>query len=130
MKGVAVDCIGLPVCVAHELELLERSIQFYGYGRLPKADGHLESVLASYLDPIAKELMAPGDVALMVTPKAAYPMHLGILGDYHIPGNLSLIHATMDVISNEFPKGKVVEHRLSDKFKDRIVAVYRFRGLA
>lgn len=44
--------------------------------------------------------------------------HVGMIGDYPAKGELSLIHTSASI-------GRVVEHRLDDKWRRRIVGVWR-----
>jgi len=65
--------------------------------------------------PVIGELQV-GDIALMKF--STEPHHLGIIGDY-VHGGFSLIHA-------DGTKKKVVEHRLDDTWKSRIIEFYRW----
>jgi uncharacterized protein YijF (DUF1287 family) len=62
-----------------------------------------------------------GDVVWMRFEKE--PQHLGIVGDY-VHGGLSLIHAY-----NGAGVNRVVEHRLDDTWRARIVAAWRYPGV-
>jgi cell wall-associated NlpC family hydrolase len=114
-KGQGVDCAGLVIGVAHELGL--STFDVTGYSRQPDGsslqgycDAHLDQVLVA----------RPGDVALMRF--ADEPQHLAIFGDY-VHGGLSLVHAYMRARA-------VVEHGLDDLWRSRVLAVYRFKGVA
>jgi cell wall-associated NlpC family hydrolase len=106
------DCAGLLVLSyrAHGVELPDIRI----YGREPHRNGLVRAVEAGFGPPVARG-PEPGDVLLMRFEEE--PHHLGIAGDY-VYGGLSLIHAYGTA-------GKVVEHRLDDLWRGRIVAVYR-----
>lgn len=122
IKGRAIDCIGLITCVAQELGLYE-GVFDEPYGRTP--DGHR---LAREFDargeclwkgdhvPIDK--FQPGDILLMAW--RVYPMHCAFLA----PGNecWHIIHSYGDV-------GRVCEHPITDLWRSRTKAVYRFKGL-
>lgn len=84
------------------------------YGREPHKNGLEGAVFAAFGNPAARA-PEPGDVLLMRFERE--PHHLGIVGDY-AHGGLSLIHAYGTA-------GKVVEHRLDEAWRGRIVAVYR-----
>jgi NlpC/P60 family putative phage cell wall peptidase len=116
-KGVGCDCIGLIAGVARELGVPEaaqfqRDTRFRGYGRTPEPK-MLRAAIAEYLDPAAEEI--PGDILLMRFD--AEPQHFGFLSspDY-------MIHAYAQA-------RKVVENRIDDTWRRRIVGAYRFRGL-
>jgi cell wall-associated NlpC family hydrolase len=116
MKGVGVDCLGLPIGVARELGIVARDFDVNGYSRQP--DGTLEAKLAEALELIPPSALVPGDMALVATHGQAN--HFAIVGDYR-HGGLSLIHAVP-------PRG-VVEHRLDPTWQKRIVATYRPQGV-
>lgn len=86
------------------------------YGREPH-DQILRGMLVENLgEPIAdKRDLRVGDVPLMVFD--GEPSHCALIGDY-LYGGLSVIHAYATV-------RKVVEHRLDDTWRDRIVEVWR-----
>jgi uncharacterized protein YijF (DUF1287 family) len=74
-----------------------------------------EAVQRNLGAPLAGEWQ-PGDIALMRFVRE--PHHVGIIGDY-AHGGLSLIHCYGEV-------GKVVEHRLNETWRGRILEVYRW----
>lgn len=104
------DCIGL----------LVRSFAAYGlvdvtdYGRDPN-DGQLEAHVAAQVGPpVPLSTMQPGDIALVAFPRAV--RHAGIIGDHR--DGLSLIHTDASI-------GRVVEHRLDDRWQRRIRFLHR-----
>jgi cell wall-associated NlpC family hydrolase len=109
--GVALDCAGVIIYCAQQLNIPHADMQ--GYPRLP-----FKNTLREFLDsqerllevPIAE--MQAGDVILMRI-KAA-PQHLGVYA-----GNNYMIHAFDDV-------GRTVEQRIDDSWLKKITAVYRF----
>lgn len=105
------DCAGLIVAAMDDLR--KPVVDLPAYGREPWRDGLRRAVEATFGPPLAREPQ-PGDVLLMRF--ATEPQHLAIVGDY-VHGGLSLIHSYADV-------RKVVEHRLDDAWRARIVAVY------
>lgn len=114
--GKGMDCVGLIVCVARELYGTLFDIQ--GYPRQP--DGwSLRRHCAEYLQPLTRLEASPGDVVLIQF--SSQPAHLGILGDRGRP--LSLIHASSGRAGT---LNRVIEHRLSRQWQERILAVYRF----
>lgn len=114
--GILLDCAGVPAHVARRLEMPFDDVT--GYGRQPLPD-EMRTVLDKNLVRVAKADKQPGDVVWLTV--GAQPQHLGILGDYPVPGHLSLIHST-----NASGLNRVVEHRLDAAWERRIVAVWRF----
>lgn len=108
-----VDCAGL---VAYSLRAVGRTIaDSTAYGRVPYR-GSLEATLGANLGPMLKaEDMRVGDVALMVFDNA--PHHVGVVADYKY-GGFSLVHA---YAANK----QVVEMRIDDDWRNRIIGVYR-----
>lgn len=108
----SLDCAGLIVRVAHDLEITDFDYTAYGH----EPDGRtLHAILARELDEMAPGDMRIGDVVFMAF--QAFPQHLGILGPGGKP--FSLIHAYA-------PARKVIEHRFDDEWMGRIRNVYRF----
>lgn len=117
VRGVGCDCAGLVVGVARELGLSD--FDMTGYARQP--DGFmLRHVCDENMTAIPVSDIAPGDVLLFRF--EADPQHLAIVGDY-AHGGLSIIHAYA-------PSRKVIETRLDDAWRARIVAAYRLPGVA
>lgn len=112
LVGRGLDCAGVAIHAARQAGL--DVIVVDGYGRHP-ADGSLEQALAEQtcLQPVSLDDRQPGDLLLMRF--SADPQHLAIYTGE------SIIHAYQAA-------GKCVEHRLSDVWAARIVAVYRFVG--
>lgn len=118
VNGVALDCAGVPVYVGRKLGMnFEDSLD---YGRLPRPD-EMRSYLDNALVRVQKVDMQIGDVVWIRF--RVDPQHLGIIGDYPL-GGFSLIHAY-----NSTSLNRVVEHRLDNKWYDRIVAVWRYPGV-
>lgn len=110
------DCLGLVVTavVANGRAVEDR--QFYG--REPQEDRLQEELRRQFGEPVPA---AVGTIALFRG--KAYPLHVGILGNYRY-GGLSLIHA-----SNEPGMGKqgprVVEVRFAGEWTRRFIESYR-----
>ena len=116
-----IDCVGLPICVARELGLVEPGFDVTGYPRQP--DGRTMLQLCSQtMQRIDRADMTPGDV--IVLRFDLHPQHIGIIGDY-VHGGLSLIHA----LGTPDGKGRVVEHHLNKTTMDRFIAAYRLPGV-
>ena len=110
------DCAGVPLYVARKL-----GMDVKRFPVRPSAD-----TIRDYLDSVlvrgAKADMQPGDIVWLRF--KVQPTHFGVVGDY-LFGGLSLIHSNDDKSI-----AKVVEHRLDDAWKSRIVAVWRYPGVA
>lgn len=121
LKGVGCDCLGLVVGVADELALTHKdgsllsSFDQTNYSHQP--DGtYLLQMMASVLDEVPKEDARPGDVAVFDI--EGNPQHVAILTEY-IEG-LGMIHCYA-------PSRKVVEHRLDQKWQNKLVKVFRWQ---
>ncbi len=117
IKGQACDCIGLVRGVAVNVGLVPADFatrpevtQFMGYGRRP--DGRLIVALDLFMDRAAKPEL--GDVLLMRFDKN--PQHVAIVSD-------------IGIIHSHAMARRVVEHRVDELWSQRIVAVFRFRGV-
>ncbi len=147
-KGVGIDCAGLVIGVALDLQLSE--YERTGYSRMPLGDD-LRTICDKEL--IRRDTLALGCVALMRI--ARDPQHLAIVSDYPggererggsiAPGTwylvgergpgvslsqdvnpgdgFALIHAYASI-------GRCVEHRLDEAWRDRILALYDLPGIA
>lgn len=121
VKGVGTDCIGLIGGVALELGIegsdeWKRDPSLHCYGREPDPRMLLAAVVG-YLDPVARDDMAPGDVLLLRF--NAEPQHFAIMsGD----DPEMMVHAYAQA-------RKVVENRIDDVWRKRILRAYSFRGL-
>ena len=120
LKGVGCDCLGLVVGVAGELGLTCSdgtpliSFDETTYSRQP--DGaRLTAMLQSVLNEVPVGDAAPGDLVLFSI--EGNPQHVGLLTDYE---GLGVIHCYA-------PSRKVVEHRLDNKWQQRIVKVFRWQ---
>ncbi|TVO75145.1 NlpC/P60 family protein [Sedimenticola selenatireducens] len=111
VKRVGCDCAGMVKGVWRELGNDVSKVPV-DYPRTPSG-GNLVRILIEFLD----RTVTPkaGDVILFTLLNE--PQHLGILTDKN-----TVIHAYQ-------PFGKVVEHRLDDKWKRRVTAYYSFRGV-
>lgn len=113
LKGVGVDCAGLVVGVAKELNLFkEEVIDLKGYSRVP--DGN--TLYQTLINGTSKEKnindLKYGDIILFRFTN--FPQHVGI----YMPNN-KLIHSYESI-------GKVVIHDLDNKWKNRIVSVFEY----
>ena len=113
--GRRLDCVGLVVCALHAAGRPVKDRQVYG--RDAEKDALRDALMAEFGHPLPRDRAAPGDIALFRG--EAYPLHVGILGDYPL-GGLSVIHAC-----NAPGVMRVTEHRLAGEWWDRLVEVYR-----
>lgn len=114
------DCAGLVLKVARDLEL--SSLDVTGYG-VQATDESMLALCRQHLVEIARSELAPGDVVVM---RFAGNRHIGIAGDYP-HGGLSLIHA-----QTMHPRC-VVENALSAQWlahvKASVAGCFRFPGI-
>lgn len=120
LKGVGCDCLGLVVGISNELGLKHSDgsqlSRFDETDYSMQPDGvRLTNMLQSLLQEIPKADAAPGDLALFTI--EGNPQHVGLLTDYE--GGLGLIHSYA-------PSKKVVEHRLDQKWQQRLIKVFRW----
>lgn len=113
LRGVAVDCVGLVIGVARGLGLAD-GWRDQPYRKFPD-EAYVRAVLDAHLEP-SGATPAPGDVALLRWRRTAN--HIAIAGNAD-----TIIHAY-------YLPSKVVEHRIDEDWCERIVALYRFRGLS
>jgi hypothetical protein len=116
---VATDCIGLIGGVALELglpgaEQWKADPTLHCYGREPDPRMLLAAVVG-YLDPVARDDLAPGDVLLLRF--NSEPQHFAIMS-----GEAMMVHAYAQA-------RKVVENRIDDVWRKRILRGYAFRGI-
>ena len=110
LKGIALDCAGLLVCVAKTIGA--DYVDQQGYSRTPYGDT-LVSILDDQpcLERVARDDMQAGDMLLMRF--TGEPQHLAVFTGENV------IHSYEAV-------GKVCEHLLDEEWSRRIVGVYRF----
>jgi cell wall-associated NlpC family hydrolase len=114
LRGVAVDCVGLIVGVAHALGLSDAD--YTQYPRRPNGELVPQLERAGYRE-IEIAAARPGDLlCLWLLPRSRKPAHLAIRTDYGI------IHTDGHV-------GRVVEISYADDFVRRTCAAYAFPGV-
>jgi cell wall-associated NlpC family hydrolase len=105
-----IDCAGLLVCVARDVGISTEGDQT-GYSRTP--DGmSLKRALDDF--GVRVDTFQPGDFLLMRFD--SQPQHIAIVTD------VGIIHSYLSA-------RRVVEHRLSDDWRARIVQAYAFPGV-
>lgn len=104
-----VDCVGLVIRVAHALGLSAFDVTDYSRQPDPRM---MRALLAEHMEPVTSPQL--GDVLLMKFD--VEPQHVAIVTD------IGIIHAYAQA-------RRVVEHRMDDLWKNRIVGAYQFKGL-
>ena len=104
-----IDCIGLCICVLHDLNITKDD--YTAYGRYPKPN-QARKVLYNYFDKVSINDIEPGDILYIRMHEL--PQHFAIYTGY------SIIHAFQMV-------GKCVESRYIDEWKNKTVEAYRVR---
>jgi len=108
LKGVAVDCAGLLLCVGKELNVVDENFDFVSYQE--RNDGSdLRRIIDMFCDEI--ETPEPGDIFIMNV--FENPQHCGFYTDNGIIHSLD----------------KVVEHSLVGPWPNRIVSSHRLKVL-
>jgi cell wall-associated NlpC family hydrolase len=111
LKGVGIDCVGLPVCVARELGI--PLVDYTSYPRRPNGKT-LQDAIERNMDRLSLEEVGIGD--LLVFKLVRFPCHVGFRTD------LGVLHTYEGV-------GAVVEHSLTGAWLYRAVFGYRYRGM-
>lgn len=116
--GIGCDCVGLLIGIAGSV-LGVRDTFDYQYGRDPnnwaiKKELDSSPVLFCKED---KHDIAVGDIAIFHLGKHQIPHHVGIISDYS-DISFGIIHCYQNI-------GRVVEHRMNDVWKKRIMYLYR-----
>ena len=114
-----IDCLGLLIGVAAECRLMHEGRPLCDadrrdYGHIPNSQ-RLQDALNKHLMAKSQFRLEPADILLLSIDNN--PQHLAIVGEYN--GDQTLIHAYA-------PVRGVVEHRLDEGWRARIVAAYRF----
>lgn len=116
MRAQGLDCVGLLVWVAQRFGLNVKDCA--DYDRRP-AHGLLELHLEnSRLKPIPLDEMDHGDIALFCF--FGPPQHVAVMAKRD--RDLNMIHAYLAA-------RKVVEHRMDDVWRNRLIKAYRFPGV-
>jgi len=111
LKNVGVDCIGLVIGVAHELGISDFEIKTYG--RIPNGKMML-SLMRQEMIEIPKTEKQSGDIGLFVFNRD--PQHVAIFTDD------GMIHSYAQV-------NKCIEHGFTPPWTERLVAVFRYKGI-
>jgi hypothetical protein len=125
VKGIGIDCVGLPLCVAEQLGLRDRDgrpilgSDYRGYPAQP-TDEFVHHECQRRLVEKPLEAMKHGDILTIRWPTLA--CHSAIVTT--VSGHLALLHAYSSP-----SVGKVVEHILDMKWKRRIAGVFEIPGV-
>jgi cell wall-associated NlpC family hydrolase len=119
-RHTGVDCLGLLICVAHDLALkwdkaLLPKLEERDYSHTPDEDYFRQS-LELFLQPSPSSTLQAGEVALMKI--GGRVQHVGIIAAHPTHHALTLIHAYA-------PARKVVEHGVDAYWERAMVARYR-----
>ena len=113
MPDKGLDCIGLLVVVARALDIPIRDC--INYRRYP--DGHaLINELSDQMDEVTFDECMPGDIGVFWYARPGRPQHVGFLD------NDRLIHTYTG-------SGAVRDHDLDDRWRMRLMHVFRFKGV-
>lgn len=113
LKGIGIDCAGLPICVGRELGLFAPDFDLTEYGNYPQ---NMLETLREHCEERPNGDRQPGDILCFRLRNE--PQHAGIMTDLDGAG---IIHCSM--------RWAVIEHVLDDEWGDRIVGVFKFPGV-
>jgi cell wall-associated NlpC family hydrolase len=111
VKGIGVDCAGLIICVAKELDVY-RGQDIQGYTRIPDGKELLKAIQLKAGKRKDLNEAKEGDILLMRF--AEEPQHLGILVEDNY-----LVHSYVRA-------REVTIHRFSQDWQDKVIGVYEF----
>ena len=117
-----VDCIGLIVGITRELNICDSNnnplhkFDRTDYSREPNGN-LLREIFDKFLQVEKNSEIKVGQILLIKFAK--HPQHVGVVAE-HPEGGFSIIHAYQ-------PAGKVVEHRLTEIWQQKIVEIYKFK---
>ena len=117
LKGVGVDCIGVIVGVAHTLGISE--FDTVDYARQPDPS-KMGAALNAHLDRVTLSDIRPGDI--LGLRRTREPMHVAIVTE---TDPLRIVHAL-----SRAGVSRCVEQGIDDAWRRRIVACFRYRGVA
>ncbi len=113
-----IDCVGMLIILGEENGFYKESLENNRYSKNPEVF-KIKETLDEILVPIDKDKFKEGDILLFRIP--FHPQHVGIVTDYS-DQSYGIVQAYQTI-------GKVVEHRLDQKWIDRIVKAYQVPGV-
>lgn len=117
VRGHGADCVGLAIGVGKDIGDLPDGFAIT-YKQVPD-NRRMQRECDKYLKRVPVDHMQLGDVVLIQTVEE--PHHMGILVDHR--SGFGIVHALK-------ARGEVVEHRLDSKWRQSIVAAYRYPSVA
>lgn len=117
-REYGVDCVGILVLLGCEHNYFEEREEDLRYPKNPEAF-QIKEKLDEYLIPINKDNFDIGDILLFKIP--FHPQHVGVVTNYS-EQSYGIVQAYQTI-------GKVVEHRLDQKWLNRIVQAYCIPGV-
>lgn len=112
-RQTGVDCVGLAACAGRDVGIIFNDFTDYGIDPQPSRMRDILENKVGVLEKVSIKDLKPGDLLYMRFTNV--PQHIAIYTE-----NNTIIHSYYNV-------GKVVEHRLDDMWRKRIVSVYRIR---
>jgi len=111
LKNVGIDCVGLIICVAHDLNLTDYDYTTYAH----QPDGKtMTEILSREMIKINPDEVLPGDVLYFAFDRD--PQHVAIVSD------IGIIHAYSQV-------RKCIETSIDQTWKNRIRGAFRYKGI-
>lgn len=126
LKGVALDCVGLPVCVAEDLGLKDKNgvpflrSDYSGYSAQPLDAFVFEEAKRRLIEKAEGSVIEEGDLLIMKVPKV--PCHAAIATVRK--GQLYMIHAYRGYATPEKTGGSCVEHIIDAAWDRRIAGAF------
>jgi hypothetical protein len=129
VKGRAMDCLGLVICVAEELALADAQ------GKPFRRDQHLDypragdsrRLMAEFCGPRLVEVSQVKIGSIVLLRLARDPVHLAIAGTMQKQASLIHVRASRQRHHSRF---FVVEQLIDQKWRNRIVKVFDFPGIS
>ncbi len=138
MKGQAVDCLGLLVGIAKQLDLRSKDGSELAkwdcvtYGHYPDGD-NLQRELSRHLQPILSYKISLGDEKADIDNIRLSAADIGLFCIDGMAQHLAVFAIAPDgyltIIHSYAPARKVVEHRLDSYWCAKLVAAYRIYGV-
>jgi len=130
LKGIALDCLGLLLCVAEDLGALDVHgvpiLRGDGGNYSPQPiDGKVHAECSRRLVHKSLDTMQEGDIITIRMPSIA--CHVAIVTERL--GELYMIHAYQGFATREYPEGRCTKHILSDTWRERIEGVFELPGV-